>query len=137
MVGGSNHSVGRCLWLIIVIKRGNNLANLLVRQELPDAVRRDYHKLIVLLDVVLTDVRQRTDTHSVCDLISKRPGHGKAWKLLLWQPHSKRADVLTSLVISESFNPAASRLNPLSLCLMLGFLIHRKGVSCDQTILGQ
>ena len=84
MVGGSNHSVGRCLRLIIVIKRGDSLADLLVRHELPDTIRRDHHKFIVPLDVVFTDVRQRTDTHRVCDLVTKRPGHGKARKLLIW-----------------------------------------------------
>lgn len=62
-VRGFDYRVGRCLWLVLQKERKYDFGDFLIREELPNSIRRNDDERIILTKIVLRDFRHARHAH--------------------------------------------------------------------------
>lgn len=74
------------------------VSNVLVFEELPDAVTRQHYYLVFWCKSELFDFRHCIDAHPTCHSIAEGSGHGEARYVLVLEPNSHRTDLIAQLI---------------------------------------
>lgn len=107
---GSNYGVA-CLLRAVVFEEGpDNLADLFVGEEFPDAIAGNHDELVLGAEFESHDFGIGADADHVGKHIAYRPAHRQSRRLLILQPHPLGAKTLSPWS-ADGFNPSAHFLN--------------------------
>mmetsp|Transcript_8167 Transcript_8167/g.30696 ORF Transcript_8167/g.30696 Transcript_8167/m.30696 type:complete len:431 (+) Transcript_8167:979-2271(+) len=85
----------------------HHVSDRLVGQELKNAVGRDYHELVVRMDLAGQDLRLGEDSKLFGERVADRPGEGGAWVVAKGRPDPRRVaafvEVLSQVDVSPVF----------------------------------
>lgn len=122
-----NDGLSRFLRVLSIVERLHDFGDLVVRDELPDAITGDHNEFVFLAEIELEDLRLSGDTDSGGYFVTKRAGHGQAWDILGFEPHAQWTDRVL-LRVSEGINTAAAVDDASGLVVLTWLLIATDGL---------